>query len=152
MNNLDHGFCIGAASLFIFVGVGMNMENNQSPILYIPRKEFIRVMTEIMSGGGTGISANEGEDGEVDEDIDRVVKESPRTTALRQAQVASSGRKKKYIKSDSLYYLQKSMEEREAKIQADILMMNPNHGNLASRNQRSYGTEDFFSSDSENED
>lgn len=74
MNNLDHGFCIGAASLFIFVGVGMNMENNQSPILYIPRKEFIRVMTEIMSGGGTGISANEGEDGEVDEDIDRVVR------------------------------------------------------------------------------
>lgn len=152
MKNLDHSFCVGAASLFIVVGVGMRMENNQSPLLYIPRKEFVRVIAEIMSGGKP-IPTNDAQNGEDDDnEDDRLVKESPRTAALKQAQSTLTGRKKLYTKSDSLYYLQKSLEEKEARIQAEILMMNPNHGNLASRNQRSYGTEDFFSSDSENDD
>jgi hypothetical protein len=38
------------------------------------------------------------------------------------------------------------MEERETKLKSEMLMSDPNHGNLASKNKKNYGAEDFFSS------
>lgn len=52
------------------------------------------------------------------------VQESPRSTATRHAQQASaklqSRRRAKHVKSDSLYFLQRGIEEREARVKAAI--------------------------------
>jgi hypothetical protein len=170
MNHHDHGFCVGVVVLMIIVGLGLNMENNQSYLMYIPRKEFTRVISDIVSGGGRGISTNDaGNEEDVEDGDDNMifeVKESPRTTAMRTAQLKKASdaknlatmRKKAYVKSDSLYYLQRNLEEREAQLQQDISkrLTSSQHRQETDKgsNQRKnyYGKEDFFSSDTEEED
>lgn len=186
MSHHDHGFCVGAVLILVLSGLGLNMENNQSHFLYIPKQEFIRVMVDILSGGGKGVSENDKNEEEYDENEqydDNVlydsslintkrsvssnstatssntsrttVKESPRSAAMKQAQSISGNslisRKKHYVKSDSLFYLQKALEDREARIQSEILLLDPNHNLAAKTPGRKYGTEDFFSSDSEDD-
>jgi hypothetical protein len=193
MTHHDHGFCVGAIGVFIIAGLGLSMESNQNYLLYIPKKEFIRVISEIITGGGRGVSQNDKEldDSELYDETSmnddgssnvlydsnlintkrsvssnstlssanntsRLVKESPRSQAMQKVQSLTGNtlsRRKTYVKSDSLYFLQKAMEERETKLQSEMLMLDPNHGNLASKNKRNYGAEDFFSSsDSEYDD
>jgi hypothetical protein len=170
MSHDDHGFCVGAVALLIIVGLGLNMENNQSYLMYVPRKEFTRVISDIVSGGGRATSSNDaGNEEEVEDDNDNMVfevKESPRTLAMRTAQLKKASdaknlatmRKKAYVKSDSLYYLQRNLEEREAKLQLDIskrlTSSNDRQESDKGSNQRRnyYGKEDFFSSDTEEED
>lgn len=216
--------------------LGLAMENNDSRLLHVPKKEFIRVMSEIVSGTGNadaGENENEGEEADTPDMIYTLneeqqieeesvglsfsqfgskrsknrVPDSPRTLATKQAQLfsdASSGPssgnstpktgpitkdapsprittltarsftsragsvltqrtagrsantttptvankfmtvRKGKIKSDSLYYLQKSMQERET-----ILKNSESSPLNTGRSKLMYGKEDFFSSDTD---
>ena len=118
----------------IFCNLAFNIENNDSRLVYVPKSEFVRVLSEIVSGPGT--SSNQREVVEGDEDSteddggqrmqDTSRDEAPRSRASKQTQIESKLRrfnqqaaqslhgKKGYVKSDSLYFLQKSMELRES--------------------------------------
>jgi hypothetical protein len=176
MSKHQHGVCIIVVCLGAVCNLALSIENNESRLVHLPKEEFIKVMSEIISGGadpsmvetagdgeddGAGGMIAEGEggpgvDGEqygeyFDSAADhpasltwrtasessnrgnsegkRLVRESPRTEAFKEAQQRSSGgtnsnsmngdgipsrRKNKRIKNDSLFYLQKSMQTREA--------------------------------------
>ncbi len=120
------------------------MENNDSRLVHIPKQDFVRVMRAIVSGGGEGRSAAdillERARGQEEDEFEThefepskrdrrrqlakpgkdMSAESPRTAATLLAQTDSApsltSRKKRgaAVKSDSLYFLQKSMMEREA--------------------------------------
>lgn len=118
------------------------MENNDSRILRIPKEEFIKVMSEIVYGSpenDNGVTKEEAtENDEVDDaSEDRVlfyssrtgpstsrssgsryiVDDSPRTKITKSAQAAANEKKTRkmegYVKSDSLYFLQRSIQARE---------------------------------------
>lgn len=103
--------------------LALNIENNDSRITGIPKKEFIRVIGGIISG-----SYNRDSDlrQEVEEDQDylinnrsNVINDTPRTMATKIAQNTQNiniRQRNKGKKRDSLYFLQKSMEARENEI------------------------------------
>lgn len=175
MDHQEHGICVGIAGAFFLCGIAMSMENNESYLLYVPKQEFVKVLSDILSGGrdvavndeDNQLAAEASQQGENEIDPNnprnnrnRTVKESPRTIALQEAQSGSgsntlTARKKAYVKSDSLYYLQKSLEEREAKLKEEILqkknLYNASRDRYNRKSKFSYGTEDFFSSDEDHE-
>lgn len=160
MNHHEHGVCLAIVLFGVAANFGLSMENNDSRLLHIPKSEFVRVMSEIISGGSKQgndrlmeRTRGEGEEDEGEAELlrnsgrrdfepsprnkrgnmDRVYEvghnaaglgaESPRTAATKQAQSIPSEltqRKKAYVKSDSLYFLQKGIEEREAKWKAEM--------------------------------
>lgn len=227
MSKHDHGVCVVFMLVCGIANLAISMENNDSRLLHIPKKEFVRVMSEIVSGTGNvdgGENENEGEESESADIIytlnerqqleeepasvsftqfgasrfsgkrKSLVPDSPRTLATKQAQLfqeSSSGKsspqtsqldrnkpserittltarsftnrsgnvltqrvvsqttitsriQKGRIKSDSLYFLQKSMEERETALKGS-------ESNIAKRGKSKllYGKEDFFSSDTD---
>lgn len=237
MTKHDHGICVVFIIVCGVANAALAMENNDSRLLHVPKKEFIRVMSEIVSGTGNPDAGENENDGEEAESADMIytlnehqqmeeestglsftqfglrssnknktrVPDSPRTLATKQAQFfpdgstsgnstpktpsssgatdqntprsttltarsftsragsiltqrTSTGRqynnnnisnnfsriRKGKIKSDSLYYLQKSMEDRES-IVKDV---SPTQLN-SSRSKLMYGKEDFFSSDTD---
>ena len=153
MSQHKHGVCVGLVLLIVMCNFALNVENNESRLMHLSKAEFVKVMSDIISGGGDkdspsmveGENNGEGE-GEYYDPIDptqqtnssrsstsnnanntQQVKESPRTTATKQAQAQTTGlsssnnnmsgatiRARKVVKSDSLFFLQKSMEMREA--------------------------------------
>lgn len=89
---------------------------------------------------------------------------SPRAAALREAQdrrtrqtLNGNGfgtRSRRYVKSDSLYFLQKGMEERErrqqAALQASVLgQQGQSITDDRRKGRKYYGAEDFYSSDND---
>lgn len=209
MRDFEHFSCMGFVGVALVAHVALACENNDSRLLHIPKREFIQVMSGILSGGDKAgdqqlaSSAGDMDAGDVDDDEDGdffdedgaavggrydtrnrgpqprrgkegVVLPSPRSQLTQQAQQRSQQshsnrdshsnglRPRRYVKSDSLYFLQRAMEERElrqkkAQQEQSQLSNNSNinsHQNrftvnsaLQRRPQRRYGTEDFYSSD-----
>lgn len=202
---------MGFVGVALIAHVALACENNDSRLLHIPKREFIQVMSGILSGGDKAgdqqlaSNADPLDMGDVDDDEDDefldadgdgggryaersrsrnsrglqrrgkegVVLPSPRSQLTQQAQQRSQQshsnrdnhsnglRPRRYVKSDSLYFLQRAMEERELrqkKAQQEHSQFdnnsNSSHQNRFAVNsaphrrpQRRYGTEDFYSSD-----
>eukprot|EP01034_Spumella_vulgaris_P024025 gene24025-30321_t len=168
MTHHEHGVCVGLVTLGVLCNFALCMENNDSRLVGIPKQEFIRVMSDIISGpspaaagsqqgGGGGapgkdmlLERSRGDGTGEEEEYQQVgggagnsveVMESPRTTATKQAQASSAmlyrrKQKQQNIKSDSLYFLQRGMEAREAKLKA-LIQQNYN-GNTSEANSRNY--------------
>lgn len=152
MTKHHHGLYVSIALIIFICHLAFNMENNDSHILYIPKKEFTKVLSDIISGPNKTESSTIDNNNYFDDDEDddnkffdvsnnndlnyrktkkttnknnnssTIVAESPRTLETQRLQVSNSLqqlneklkiKKKRFIKSDSLYYLQKSMESRE---------------------------------------
>lgn len=148
MTKHQHGVCVVFVLLGLLCNFALNVENNDSRLLHLPKEEFIRVMSDIIGGGDKNTPSTveqSSEDGEFYDPMDptggtlsqqqsqrssrssyrTVMEESPRTAATKQAQTGSglsmsdtnaalgSAQRSKRVKSDSLYFLQRSMEQRE---------------------------------------
>jgi len=153
MSHHQHGVCVMVIVLGVLCNFALNLENNESRLVQIPREEFIRVMSNIISGGDNTMSSTvdvstTDEEGFYDPmdpsgegnflptfrsastNRSSVIGETPRTAATKQAQQArasaASGvyygnngqanviKRNRRVKSDSLYFLQRSMESRES--------------------------------------
>lgn len=136
------------------------MENNDSRLLHIPKKEFTRVIVEILDGSSASksntltdndqmMSSQQDDDDDNEDSFNSPAspqrpKNSPRTLAMQEAQQSSStSRRRRYIKSDSLYFLQKNLEDRENKLTNNKAWNNAKFR----KTSNIYGDEDFFSSE-----
>jgi hypothetical protein len=110
------------AGIFIVALVAnfaMTMESNDSRLLYVPKKEFLRVMVDIVDGSRDGelpddSGRDDGGEQTVDGDLTKV-DETPRARSLRKQQEAARLREKRMAsagKRDSFYFLQRSLERR----------------------------------------
>lgn len=137
----EQGVLATVAVAAILCNLAYSMENNDSRLVYVPKREFVRVLSEIVCGPNSqrdaavdgGHPDSEDEDdgmgrGESNQNRARIatVETSHSSRATSQAQIESQLRrvnqavhsqlygKKGYVKSDSLYFLQKSLELRES--------------------------------------
>ena len=190
MKPFEHGVCLMVVGLGFAANLALNIENNDSRLVHIPKQEFVRVLSDIVSGSSRPEHASEtvadslmdGDDDEEEDDVHttllssararrgaagsagagttslpspydigtssaaaagnsgrssgRSSAETPRSAALKYAQssrnsngggagagagfglgmgaaAAAAGMKKRRVKSDSLFFLQRSMEQRE---------------------------------------
>lgn len=156
MKHFTHGACMAIALLIIGANVMLAMENNDSRLLHIPKKEFTRVMVEILDGSSASKSntltdndqmmSQQQDDNEDSFDSPSSLqrpKNSPRTLAMQEAQQSRAGRRRRHVKSDSLYFLQKNLEDRESKSASSKAWNSSKFRKVSNI----YGDEDFFSSD-----
>ena len=54
MRDFEHYSCMLFVLLGVFANVALNMENNDSRLLHIPKREFLRVICDILSSSRTG--------------------------------------------------------------------------------------------------
>eukprot|EP00428_Durinskia_dybowskii_P071761 CAMPEP_0170402874 /NCGR_PEP_ID=MMETSP0117_2-20130122/25793_1 /TAXON_ID=400756 /ORGANISM="Durinskia baltica, Strain CSIRO CS-38" /LENGTH=192 /DNA_ID=CAMNT_0010659777 /DNA_START=568 /DNA_END=1143 /DNA_ORIENTATION=- len=160
MTHHQHGVCVVVILLGVICNFALNVENNDSRLFHLPKDEFVKVLSEIISGGEdqnantSSVVEGTSEEGEFYDPMDpagilsqqstqrsskssyRTVDDTPRAAATRQAQAKSNGvnglsmgennpgsargrssgggaGQAKRVKSDSLYFLQRSMEQRE---------------------------------------
>lgn len=150
MTHHQHTACVVFVGLGVVCHFALSVENQDSRLVHLPREEFVKVMSEIVSGGQANASSvveqPSSDDAEFFDPMDpaglmsqpstqrstkssyrtAVTEESPRTTATRHAQQGTgmglsmgennppaAGKRTKRVKSDSLYFLQRSMEQRE---------------------------------------
>ena len=144
MRDYDHNCCVAFILICFIAHFALNVENNDSRIAYIPKKEFTRVIVDIMNGtttssnpelNNTGVamdstgkmskmkhnnkSSNSGVFPGGIEDR-RIV--TPRSAAIQKAAEMEQRRSKKYfekVKRDSFYHLQKGLMSRKAKLGND---------------------------------
>jgi hypothetical protein len=62
MSDFDHGVCVVFVLVCGLANLGLAMENNDSRLMSVPKEEFVRVMTEIVSSGERGLNAPNSED------------------------------------------------------------------------------------------
>jgi len=134
MHKNQHYTCIAIAIAAFLANLGLAIENNESRISYIPKKEFLRVLVDIINGSNEASAATERV-----EDVDEAEAEAeasfhdtrapsapttnklpltPRAAALRRAKLSEVPTRYttgKRPKRDSFYFLQKSLEDRELK-------------------------------------
>jgi hypothetical protein len=115
MKKTKHICCVIAIVFMFLCHFALCAENNDSQVLGIDRKEFTRVISGIIDSGASGNDdvSRENEDNIAEDDY---VENSHRKSLafkgdLREAAVQS--RKGVQNKRDSLYFLQRSMQERE---------------------------------------
>lgn len=126
MSKNEHNAWIAFIVLGFVCNLAISIENNDSRLMGVPKKEFIKVLSEILSGGNKGPAPVNSKDAyETDDDnilFDATTDKTwfaasrPDLNDETDSLISDTGlslRKKKYIKSDSLYYLQKNIEERE---------------------------------------
>ena len=153
MKDFGHGVCVALIGGVALISFALAVENNDSRLAYIPKDEFIRVISDIINGVGNDIIEEDEGAGEAD-DLGGLGAGGPteegrqtgsaantarssstldgfhtaRTSAssvsgsggatgskmLKQRRKGPDGR----VKSDSLYFLQKSMERREQRERA----------------------------------
>jgi membrane-associated phospholipid phosphatase len=117
LHQLSHGhhwYCVAIVTVPIMVNFALNMENNDSRILYIPKKEFVTVLGNIING-----SAKSSVDSSVTNDNDQMIDGDASTidakktiTAIAQESIRRRN-KGMSVKRDSFYYLQQTMEKRD---------------------------------------
>ena len=127
MNRHQHYTCITLAFVLVAINFGLAIEGNESRLVYIPKKEFLRVLVDIVNGGGDRGERVEDESIDADAAFEDTRAPpslsntllSPRAaellrTKLNQARARfTSG---KQPKRDSFYFLQRSLEERDRKL------------------------------------
>eukprot|EP01038_Epipyxis_sp_PR26KG_P009209 gene9209-12419_t len=166
MTDFDHNKCIGFVIICLLCYFALSIENNDSRLLNIPKSEFIKVVSDIISGGENAKYNNNDENGldyddynnsynnnnnnnnnnngeddfELNNDLFQEsmangmnnLTESPRFLATMRSQLSNNTsrirstnnnsningngsllRRKGKVKSDSLYYLQLNLEERD---------------------------------------
>ena len=89
----------------MIVNFALAAESNDSRLVGVSKKEFIRVIGDIIKGS----SESNGED----ENVQEIV--TPRSAALRRARLNASSDaygKRQQVKRDSFYFLQKTLERR----------------------------------------
>jgi hypothetical protein len=128
MNGHEHNVWAAVAFGCLAVNWALAFEANESRLVYIPKKEFIKVMAGILNGGTTeGGDAGDAGEGE-GEDEDLVIQDArapqplpptPRAAANRRAKQELGTRLRSYtdgkrVTHDSFYFLQKNLEARAA--------------------------------------
>lgn len=119
-------------AFMLMIGIAylaMNMENNESRLLSVPKHEFTRVLADIMNGTSTPINdyknnrkgVTKNSEGIYPGNLDRRVNReivTPRSAAIQKAIHNEEMKSKKYyatVKHDSFYFLQKSLMKRNGK-------------------------------------
>lgn len=117
LHKLSHGhhwYCVAIVTVPIMVNFALNMENNDSRIMYIPKKEFVTVLGNIING-----TAKSSMDTSVTSDNDRMIDGDASATEAKKtiAALANEGIRRRNkgtsVKRDSFYYLQQTMENRD---------------------------------------
>lgn len=54
MRDFEHYSCLVFVVIGLLANVAMNMENNDSRLVYIPKREFMRVICDILSSSRSG--------------------------------------------------------------------------------------------------
>ena len=131
--------CLVIVCVVVAINFGLAMENNDSRLVYVPRKEFLRVLVDIVNGGSSEPGARRedepGDDVDGADDNDAAFQDarpplssssqqrplqSPRAAALQRAKLSGPSNRGynggKHPKRDSFFFLQRSLEERERKI------------------------------------
>jgi len=130
MHWIDHLSYSFVAVICVVANFGLASENNDSRLLYVPKKEFVRVIGGIISGGNNqdqadvsqvGGGAGAGGRSANRPDAGIQVAETPRSTAVRRlmelaADKMRKGVSEKEVKHDSFYYLQLTLERREEEV------------------------------------
>ena len=100
MHGRKHACCvIGILALFVCV-FALSAENNDSRVLFVPKKEFIKVIGDIMSPSGVETDGSKKETGE-------------HVTGIQfTSDQDDADNKQNRVKRDSFYHLQKSLEHR----------------------------------------
>lgn len=103
----DHGACVAFVLLGAVCHFAISVENNDSRLLGIKKGEFKKVIGDILHGSAEDANAKKDAG-----DLEPVEMTNPPASqrALRNSM------KKVQVKSDSFYYMQKSLEEREARL------------------------------------
>lgn len=137
----EQGVLATLAVVAILCNLAYSMENNDSRLVYVPKREFVRVLSEIVSGPSSQQDPAIHEDSDSEDEGDGMGRgesnqararnstvETPHSSrATNQSNQVESQQlrrvnqaahllhsKKGYVKSDSLYFLQKSLELRES--------------------------------------
>lgn len=90
------------------VSFGLSAETNDSRLMWIPRREFVRVIRGIIVG-----SSEQNGENVVENYVP--IKETPRSAALRRARALAptdAYGKTQSVKRDSFYFLQRTLESR----------------------------------------
>lgn len=144
---VDHLWCTFIAVMCFLVHFGLTAENNDSRLLYIPKKEFVRVIGGIINNTSTqdqseattgGASRRGGPDGDnlrSSQDGSIRVTETPRSTAVRKlmeiaAEKLRKGDAEREVKHDSFYYLQQTLERREEEVRKARLALLGDNNNV----------------------
>jgi len=113
LQDTEHFFCLLVVGVIALTNLALNMENNDSRLLHVPKKEFVRVLSGIINSSKS--KADGGEDLRAIVEQNRQIAETPRAAAARRAAASSrTFRLGKETKRDSFYYLQKTLERRAA--------------------------------------
>jgi hypothetical protein len=145
MTKFQHGTWVSFVLVGVVGHIAVSMENNDSRLLGVKKQEFKRVILEIFQGGqqSNEQTTREEEQNEELEPVDMVreVITSPRSLATQAAQGKKTNGTSK-LKNDSFYYLQKSIEDREARLRrasapgSSTVTSNSSSTYLRSRNSR----------------
>jgi hypothetical protein len=131
MTDFHHGVCLTVVFLMVLISFALAVENNDSRLAYIPKEEFVKVISGILNGVGEDVIENNDEgggdgDGEIAADANATAQGSSVPADTKQPALSSTVRQRgaakppsqkngaqRNVKSDSLYFLQKNMQQRE---------------------------------------
>ena len=152
----SHGVWLGVVVVIFLANLALNMENNDSRLLYVSRADFLRVVRGIMYAGGdpageAGGGAMPRYDGGGEDEADAFMDTAPAPPAgsssaagaalnegYRQAQerhmLRSGGMSSRKAKSatnrkDSFYFLQKQLQARAGAAGAGMIASSPRNRN-----------------------
>jgi hypothetical protein len=132
-----------AVVMFALAHFALCIENNDSQVIGVSKKEFIKVISDIMNVpvniDGTENAVN---DPNGNENTKKII--TPRSMALQEERriAAEKSRKGFQIKRDSFYYMQRGLEQRDGvnnnmSYNSSYMMNSYNsRGNMTSRNRK----------------
>lgn len=117
MDIYQHGYHVGFVIVLLLANFGLSIEANESRLMGIPKKEFIRVMQNILNS-----SNSTSEDERNNLKPEEIISNTPRSMAVKKLneiiddQQAWKRNKKAGNKKDSFYYLQTALLERQRQV------------------------------------
>jgi hypothetical protein len=117
MNQYEHGYIVGFFIVLLLANFGLAIEANESRLMGIPKKEFIRVMQDILNSSNSTT-----EDEKRNLKPEEIIKNTPRSMAVKKLneiideQQSWKNGKKAANKKDSFYFLQSTLLKRQNEI------------------------------------
>jgi len=114
MDRYEHGYQVGFIIVILLANFGLSIEANESRLLGIPKKEFIRVMQDILNSNNKTT-----EDERKNLKQEEIISNTPRSMAVKKLneimdeQQSWKRNKKSTNKRDSFYYLHTALLERQ---------------------------------------
>ena len=125
-DDFPHGTCVGFCFVCLITNFALNMENNDSRLVWVPKKEFVNVISGIINSSSESNGENVSDP--KFNNTNTSSSQKIRNEGSRPDTIYSEG--KKNIKHDSFYYLQKTLEGRSTnKLKKRELLKSYNQAN-----------------------